>query len=286
MSKNEIKALFLSVLTSLSFMFCGVKHNIDKINKDINKGITVEKIIPDVNTTLISNIPLTEEVITDTVLQEDSYINERVIDSNSNYDNHGNIIIECNNFGYINTADCLTYDGFSDGKNINGSIGIYQKVLRVKSNGIYDYIITPYGDGVFIESKNISLIENTYIEIDISDQMLYFYQDNNLILSSPVVTGMSDTPTYNGYFYIYYKETDAVLKGINDDYEQPVNFWMPFDGGIGLHDALWRDNFGGNIYQFNGSHGCVNLPYEVALYLYQNTWTNYYNDGTKVLVHN
>ena len=154
MNKNEIKALFLSVVTSLSFIFLGVKHNIHKRNTD-NK-ITVESIIPNVNSTLVSNIPLPEKVITDTILQEDNYVNERVIDSNSLYDNYGNIILDCNNFGYINTNECLTYDGFQDGKQINGYIDIYQKVLRVKSNGIYDYVITPYGDGVFVESKNVS----------------------------------------------------------------------------------------------------------------------------------
>ena len=283
MNKNEIKALFLSVLTSLSFIFLGVKHNIHKRNTD-NK-ITVESIIPNVNSTLVSNIPLSEKVITDTILQEDSYVDERVIDSNSLYDNYGNIILDCNNFGYINTNECLTYDGFQEGKQINGYIDIYQKVLRVKSNGIYDYVITPYGDGVFVESKNVSIIENTYIEIDISDQILYFYQDNQFVLSSPIVTGMNETPTYNGYFYIYSKETDVILKSENYNYQQPVSFWMPFNGGIGLHDATWRDRFGEDIYKYSGSHGCVNLPYEIALFLYQNTWTNYYNDGTKVLVH-
>lgn len=283
MNKNEIKALFLSVLTSLSFIFLGVKYNIHKRNTD-NK-ITVESIIPNVNSTLVSNIPLSEKVITDTILQEDSYVDERVIDSNSLYDNYGNIILDCNNFGYINTNECLTYDGFQEGKQINGYIDIYQKVLRVKSNGIYDYVITPYGDGVFVESKNVSIIENTYIEIDISDQILYFYQDNQFVLSSPIVTGMNETPTYNGYFYIYSKETDVILKSENYNYQQPVSFWMPFNGGIGLHDATWRDRFGEDIYKYSGSHGCVNLPYEIALFLYQNTWTNYYNDGTKVLVH-
>lgn len=96
---------------------------------------------------------------------------------------------------------------------------------------------------------------------------------------------MNETPTYNGYFYIYSKETDVILKSENYNYQQPVSFWMPFNGGIGLHDATWRDRFGEDIYKYSGSHGCVNLPYEIALFLYQNTWTNYYNDGTKVLVH-
>ena len=287
MNKKEIKALFLSVVTSLSFMFCGIKYIIDKKDKENNnqEEIIIENIFPEVNPIKFSDTPFKDETITGTILQENNATLDRIIDSTSNYDNQGNIIFNCDNFGYVNVENCFTYDGFQDGKNINGYLDMYQKVLRVKSNGIYDYVITSYGDGVFVESKNVSVIENTYIEVDISDQMLYFYQDNILTLTSPVVSGMSNTPTRNGYFYIYHKETDTVLIGINDDYEQPVKFWMPFDGGIGFHDASYRDVFGGNIYLINGSHGCVNLPYEVAAYLYENTWTNYHNDGTKVLVH-
>ena len=45
---------------------------------------------------------------------------------------------------------------------------------------------------------------------------------------------------------------------------------MPFNGGIGLHDATWRSQFGGNIYVSNGSHGCVNLPYKVAEIIFNN----------------
>ena len=43
---------------------------------------------------------------------------------------------------------------------------------------------------------------------------------------------------------------------------------MPFNGGIGLHDASWRNSFGGDIYINNGSHGCINLPLEAAEKLY------------------
>ena len=58
------------------------------------------------------------------------------------------------------------------------------------------------------------------------------------------------------------------------EYESPVDYWMPFNGGIGLHDANWRSKFGGTIYETNGSHGCVNLPpsqvKELYDYLYKN----------------
>ena len=62
--------------------------------------------------------------------------------------------------------------------------------------------------------------------------------------------------------------TVSVLEG--DTWREEVTYWMPFHDGQGLHDAPWRSSFGGNIYQTNGSHGCVNLPYNVAQTIYEN----------------
>ena len=47
---------------------------------------------------------------------------------------------------------------------------------------------------------------------------------------------------------------------------------MPFNGGIGFHDASWRNTFGGTIYKKNGSHGCVNMPYAAAKTLFENVY--------------
>jgi hypothetical protein len=44
---------------------------------------------------------------------------------------------------------------------------------------------------------------------------------------------------------------------------------MPFNEDIGLHDATWKTEFGSNFYQSAGSHGCINLPYNVAKEIYQ-----------------
>ena len=51
-------------------------------------------------------------------------------------------------------------------------------------------------------------------------------------------------------------------------YQSHVDYWMPFNGGIGPHDASWRDTFGGDIYINSGSHGCINLPLEAAEKIY------------------
>ena len=107
-------------------------------------------------------------------------------------------------------------------------------------------------------------IGDTYVEIDLSKQHVWFYKDGSLVTEGDVVTGnlskKTDTPP--GVYFLNYKEKNATLKG--EDYSTPVDFWMPFNGGIGLHDAKWRNKFGGDIYKTSGSHGCVNCPPELA----------------------
>ncbi|MGL4847591.1 MAG: L,D-transpeptidase family protein [Clostridium sp.] len=112
---------------------------------------------------------------------------------------------------------------------------------------------------------------NTYVEVNIPKQKLWYYKDGKLIIESDVVTGniSKKDGTPDGVYYVKYKEHDTHLKGKN--YDVPVKFWMPFNGGIGLHDAWWRNGkFGGNIYKTDGSHGCVNLPPKTAETIYNN----------------
>lgn len=117
-------------------------------------------------------------------------------------------------------------------------------------------------------AHNSSDVGNTYVEVSISAQHMWYYKDGNLVVSSDVVTGNPNrgngTPT--GIYTVAYKAKNVVLRG--PGYASPVTFWMPFNGGIGLHDARWRGSFGGSIYRGGGSHGCVNLPYSAAQNLY------------------
>lgn len=113
-------------------------------------------------------------------------------------------------------------------------------------------------------------IGNTYLEIDLTKQYLWFYKNGTLITKGSVVTGnvSSNHTTPSGTYKLTYKQKDAVLRG--PGYAAPVTYWMPFNGGIGLHDASWRAAFGGEIYKTNGSHGCINAPYQVAEAVFKN----------------
>lgn len=124
----------------------------------------------------------------------------------------------------------------------------------------------------------------TRVDVNISSQTARYYKDGKLKLSTAVVTGKNGHNTPTGIYVINYKATNVNLKGSNDDgssYSSHVNYWMPFNGGIGLHDATWRSAFGGSIHYQNGSHGCVNMPYSAAGRLFHMV-----KAGTPVVVHN
>lgn len=139
-------------------------------------------------------------------------------------------------------------------------------------------------------SRAASLAENdygnTYVEINLSAQHMHYYKDGKLVLESDLVSGnlARGHRTPPGIFTLNYKQRNAVLRG--PGYASPVSYWMPFNGGIGLHDARWRSSFGGNIYKTSGSHGCINLPSAAAKQLYESIEKGcpvicYYLDGTE-----
>lgn len=113
-------------------------------------------------------------------------------------------------------------------------------------------------------------IGNTYVEISLDQQHMWFYKDGQLIVSTDVVTGCHNKgwDTHTGVYAIMYKERDATLVG--EGYNSAVSYWMPFYANVGIHDASWRSSFGGSIYINNGSHGCVNTPTENAATIYNN----------------
>jgi lipoprotein-anchoring transpeptidase ErfK/SrfK len=111
-------------------------------------------------------------------------------------------------------------------------------------------------------------IGNTYVEIDLSAQHLYLVVDGKEVMDTAIVTGdeKKGFSTPAGVFSIYSMEKKRYLRG--PGYKVWVEYWMPFNGGIGLHDAAWRSKFGGEIYKKNGSHGCINMPRSKAKILY------------------
>jgi len=117
---------------------------------------------------------------------------------------------------------------------------------------------------------NFYIDEMTYVEISLDNQYMWFYKDGKLLVETPVVTGCIASYDYTnrGFFRINYKEEDCMLTG--PTWNDHVDYWMPFDGNIGMHDSSWRSEYGGDIYLENGSHGCINTPLEAMSIIYNN----------------
>lgn len=118
-----------------------------------------------------------------------------------------------------------------------------------------------------------------FVVVDIGDQTLTLYDGNTILLEVDITSGTKgkyDTPF--GLFSIQSKSKDTYLTG--PGYRSHVDYWMPFYYGYGIHDADWRQVFGEDYYERNGSHGCVNVPPEKTQEIYDNVEV-----GTKVLVH-
>jgi hypothetical protein len=139
-------------------------------------------------------------------------------------------------------------------------------------------------NGYFRSNSGVNYyIGNSYIIVSLSQQSVWAYKGETQIVSSPVITGKpsANNATPRGLFYIQpYKQSPSVL--IGEDYASPVSFWIPFVGNmVGLHDSPWQTHgYGGDIYLYYGSHGCVNTPYDAVRTLYYS-----YPVGTPVVVY-
>lgn len=167
---------------------------------------------------------------------------------------------------------------------------------RLECLEVYDQIENKYlvktneYIGYVTIDEKIEELNGTFVVIDISNQELKLYYDNEVELTTPVVTGKPSTPSDQGLFEIYDIRGPRYLVG--PDYKSYVDIMMKYNGGEGLHDAEhhkhengfrhgWRNEleFGGETYLTDGSHGCINMLHEDVMKV-----SEYVDIGTKVLV--
>ncbi len=141
-----------------------------------------------------------------------------------------------------------------------------------------------------------------HIEVSISQQTMKAFESGKVVKESRVSTGVPDrrndpslisTDTPSGEFHVYSKMPskhmgDGNITSDLDAYELPGVPWTTFfaQHGVALHGTYWHTNFGMTM-----SHGCVNLPTDVAKWVFRwttpvcapDTWeqTGY---GTRVVV--
>ncbi len=206
------------------------------------------------------------------------------VEENFITDKDGNILISCSNvFDFVkkglsnlDTNECI--DRFQkDGKGLIYVSGNKNGKLYDENKEYENFINSIDGTGpdeseVVFPNKSLVVdgadLGKEYILVDMGKQHLRYYKNGRICIEYDIVTGNTGlgrgTPV--GLYHIYNKRYHTILRGV--DYASYVNFWLGVNKGIGIHDATWRSEFGGEIYKHSGSHGCINSPLDLMEKLY------------------
>lgn len=185
---------------------------------------------------------------------------------------------------------------FTDNEDINIE---KNEVVEIINDSLRGYYVDYNDTKGYINKNDVERLNGTFVIVDISDQELTLYENNNIILTTPVVTGLptKDRETNTGLYSIYDITYNRALVDAKRTYSSYVDVMMKFNKNQGLHDAEyhtdydkngkvkkshgWRNysEFGGDTYLKNGSHGCVNMPHDAAIEV-----SDHISLGDKVLV--
>lgn len=306
--KNKLKVfsylITSSLLFSLFFDTVNAKEaNVIAIEKDdvLNKINITKKIETIYNTKIRTDMSLTSEVVDiiskGAVIDKYVLIGEwyQIIYKNQICYIHSSCVKEKIEYDMIDTFIKKMYltndEVLIDFDNNVYMIPKYECVdVYGEENGLF--LVKTVNVIGYMNKKNLKELSDTYVIVDISEQKLELYSNDELILETPIVSGLPTKSRESdlGIFSIYSITNNRYLVGPN--YKTYVDVMMKYNGGEGLHDAEyhtnsdgfkhgWREKgeFGGNTYLTNGSHGCINMPHDAALNTYEHV-----KIGTKVLV--
>lgn len=127
---------------------------------------------------------------------------------------------------------------------------------------------------VAFNKYNDSEIGDSYIEVDLSNQMLWMFKDGLQILSTPVITGKDDGD-YSTPEGVYRLKSKTVNGSVTENGESKnVSYLMAVNGEVAICDAEWKNLFGGVVYKTDGSEGSVYVPNDAAKTIYENCYEN------------
>ena len=317
MKKSKGVLLYLIIIC---FFICGCEKKVEDTptnevdneeQNEINNDIIDNNIIKKYNDIVITTDALNfrSDPSTDAPIIKTFYKNEELQIVDRTVDDEWLMVRNNNTLGYVSSEYTVSaYDKLKeaypdtslnsievkkviyavDNLNIRSMPGTEYNILETIHKYVSIRVLDEIGDWYFVMTNEFNFgyvnkeyteeLNDVYIVVDKSVQRLFLYNNNILQISTPVTTGKNISPSDTGKFKIYSKQTARYLIGA--DYKSWVDYWMPYNGDEGLHDANWHNIFGSDSYQYYGSHGCVNLPPAIAGDIYNNV-----NVGTTVLVH-
>lgn len=182
------------------------------------------------------------------------------------------------NAGDIVMVGGSKYDNFGYEMNIEKTADLLYEAVKNGNSGDFECIWDQTG---YTRDELGGDFGNTYIEVSLDEQMLWYYLDGECIVATYVVTGLptESRATPCGCFQVLDLLRDHTMEGSYGwAYASYVIAIM--ENGICIHDSSWRGEYGGDIWLYDGSHGCVNTPYYQIQKLYENVW-----DGVPVIIY-
>ncbi len=197
-----------------------------------------------------------------------------------------------NAFGWAwDNTDIRSEPSYASTDLIIGTLHQYDKVQVYSVQNVEGTEWNLIGPDQWVEARTVAVVfPNTtppegvttgrWIDVDLAEQTLAVYENQNLVFATFVATGREMFWTRPGLFQIYKKKELENMRGFNGD---PANFYylenvpwtMYFDKARALHGAYWNPKLG-----FPQSHGCVNLSIGDSAWLFK--WAN---EGDWVYVH-
>lgn len=269
MRKNR-KAILLSLLTIAGIASCSIQKK--ELDDNIEEYSVIES---NSDNRDFSDIELCDKTYTYEVETETS-ANETYQDKTASKETSD--FLEVGKYAFL-LEDSVLYTLYENEMYKITDIEKYQKVFVESSNGEYARVHTDNDMIGYISIKSLEYLPKDYIELDLSDQEVKVYNDDELVFRANVVTGKPSTPTDEGYTEILEKTYKRYLVG--SDYKVWVEYFFSFNySGEGYHDASWQPSFGGDAYLYRGSHGCCNMSISNIELM-----DRYIEVGTKNLVH-
>lgn len=269
----------------------------DQILAEITQAIDAQQTTVTLSDNCYENpkVYSTDPIITKTVEQIDSYMASMIhyeidgVDENLtssqilsmlDIDEDGKVTVNEGKVEQFVQYLASTYNTYADVRDFVTSKGDTVKIgggdygWVISKSGEKEQILADLAGGVPVEREpvyeqravqsGLDDIGNTYIEIDYTNQHLWYYKNGELITDTDIVSGNINrgNGSPDGVYKVVYCERDATLVGEN--YASKVKYFMPFAYNVGIHDASWRNKFGDEIYKTSGSHGCINVPEKAA----------------------
>ena len=160
------------------------------------------------------------------------------------------------------------YDNYGYRMNVDESADVIAGALN---SGISQTIALVWNHYALTRDEGgLSDFGDTYIEISLDEQHMWYYKDGEMVLDTSIVSGTATpkraTPT--AVMQVLDKKTDHTMRGSYG--ESHADFVLNIhESGIHIHDSSWRDEYGDDIWLYDGSHGCINTPRSKMEALYE-----------------